>query len=365
MSTTTVRLRISSESDTTQALIAASRAAEELGFSKQDCQAISTAVSELARNILKYAGEGEILIDRIETDRKAGLQVTARDRGPGIEDVATAMQDHFSSSGTLGLGLPGVKRLMDDFEIDSAKGKGTRVTIRKWRVGRPTRIRSILLDAARRASLHEGQASIDRADPQRTAAADVPIDYGSFIRPCRGERVSGDITVFRETDTQLFVAVVDALGHGPSAHAIATQAARFLEDSWSSDLGRTMRELHEALRGTDGAAAGLCLVDIGRRSVRYVGVGNTVARTLTGAGKSLYSPPGTLGHQIRTPREQTMTLATDDVLVLYTDGVKEQFEVAHYRQLLSQDARTIARTIVTRHGKDHDDATCAVVRYSS
>ena len=360
----TLRQRINSESRATQALIAASRAAEELGFSKQDCQAISTAVSELARNILKYVGDGEILIDKIETDHKIGLQITARDRGPGIEDIATAMQDHYSSSGTLGLGLPGVKRLMDDFEVDSARGKGTRVMIRKWRVGRPTRIRSVLLDAARRASLHEGQASQQRTDAHPTAAADAPIEYGAFNRPCRGERVSGDIAVFKETSAELFIGVVDALGHGPSAHAIAIQAARFLEKSWSSDLERTTRELHEALRGTDGAAAGLCLVDIGRRSVRYVGVGNTVIRTLAGAGKSLFSAPGTLGHQIRTPREQRLTLEADDVLVLYTDGVKEQFDVAGSRQLLSGDARTIARTIVTRHGKDHDDATCAVVRYS-
>ena len=133
MSGSKLRLRISSESDATRSLIAASRFAEEIGFSRADCQSIATAVSELARNILKYAGDGEILIERIGTDRRTGVQIAARDRGPGIADIEAAMQDHFSSSGTLGLGLPGVKRLMDEFEIDTDTEGGTRVCIRKWR----------------------------------------------------------------------------------------------------------------------------------------------------------------------------------------------------------------------------------------
>ena len=86
-------------------------------------------------------------------------------------------------------------------------------------------------------------------------------------------------------------------------------------------------------------------------------------RTLGDGGKKVYSTPGTLGHQIRTPREQKLTIAADEVLVLYSDGVKEQFELTDYPQLSYQDSQTIARTIVTRFGKDHDDASCAVLRY--
>jgi len=124
-----------------------------------------------------------------------------------------------------------------------------------------------------------------------------------------------------------------------------------------------MRGLHEDLRGTDGAAAGLCVLEVGRHAATYVGVGNTVIRTLGDGGKKIYSTPGTLGHQIRTPREQKLTIADDEVLVLYSDGVKEQFELTDYPQLSYQDSQTIARTIVTRFGKDHDDASCAVLRY--
>ena len=110
----------------------ARKAAMAIGFDEMVCQMIATAVSELATNIVKYAGCGEILIDRINTGGRTGIEVTARDRGPGIEDIQKAMADHYSSGNTLGLGLPGVKRMMDEFELTSQPGKGTTVTIRKW-----------------------------------------------------------------------------------------------------------------------------------------------------------------------------------------------------------------------------------------
>jgi serine/threonine-protein kinase RsbT len=93
---------------------------------------IATAVSELANNIIKYADRGEILMDRINAGSRVGMEVIARDRGPGIEDIEKAMEDHYSSGNTLGLGLPGVKRMMDEIELTSEPGKETTVTIRKW-----------------------------------------------------------------------------------------------------------------------------------------------------------------------------------------------------------------------------------------
>jgi serine/threonine-protein kinase RsbT len=93
---------------------------------------IGTAVSELARNILKYAHTGEIWLRHVEGPKGRGIEIEALDEGPGIADTEAAMRDHVSTSGTLGLGLPGVARLMDEFSLDSAPGKGTRVKARKW-----------------------------------------------------------------------------------------------------------------------------------------------------------------------------------------------------------------------------------------
>ena len=93
---------------------------------------IATAVSELARNILKYAVSGEIRLRQVDGPSGRGIEIEAVDRGPGIEDPEAAMRDHFSSGGTLGLGLPGVRRMMDEFSLESTPGEGTRVTAVKW-----------------------------------------------------------------------------------------------------------------------------------------------------------------------------------------------------------------------------------------
>ncbi len=105
----------------------------QMGFTYSDGALIATAISELARNIVKYANVGEISISPVEVGGKTGIQVIARDEGPGIRNIDLAMQDGYSTSGGLGLGLPGVRRLMDTFEIVSNDSSGTKVTTTKWR----------------------------------------------------------------------------------------------------------------------------------------------------------------------------------------------------------------------------------------
>lgn len=126
------RVVITSDEDVIAARQKARQLAAELGFPSGDLAIIATAVSELVRNIVRYANQGEILVREINEGVKRGIEVVARDEGPGIRDVGQAMQDGFSTSGGLGLGLPGVRRLMDEFEIDSVVGRGTTVVVKKW-----------------------------------------------------------------------------------------------------------------------------------------------------------------------------------------------------------------------------------------
>ena len=105
----------------------------ELGFSSGDATLIATAISELARNILSYARRGEISLKIVQASSRPGIRIIASDRGPGIRDIRQAMRDGFSTSGSLGLGLPGVRRLMDEFEIVSEIDRGTIVTVKKWK----------------------------------------------------------------------------------------------------------------------------------------------------------------------------------------------------------------------------------------
>jgi serine/threonine-protein kinase RsbT len=127
-----IRISVRNETGIAWSVMEARKAAMAIGFDDIICQMIATAVSELANNIIKYAGRGEIILERIIVNRRAGMEVVARDSGPGIEDIQKAMSDHFSTGDTLGLGLPGVKRMMDEFELSSEPGKRTTVTIRKW-----------------------------------------------------------------------------------------------------------------------------------------------------------------------------------------------------------------------------------------
>ena len=106
--------------------------AKELGFGTVDQARITTAISELARNIYLYAGQGQLCIDRLNEQGKKGLRIIAIDEGPGIPDIRRVMEDGFSTSGGLGAGLPGVRRLMDDFNIDSNPGDGTDIRATKW-----------------------------------------------------------------------------------------------------------------------------------------------------------------------------------------------------------------------------------------
>ena len=107
--------------------------ARELGFTSTDLALIATAISELARNIILYAKTGKIILDVSENGSRRGIKVVARDDGPGIPDVERALEEGFSTSRSLGLGLSGVRRLMDEFDIVSEVGHGTTVTVKKWK----------------------------------------------------------------------------------------------------------------------------------------------------------------------------------------------------------------------------------------
>jgi serine/threonine-protein kinase RsbT len=126
-----VLVHVSSDADVVEAREKGRELSAQLGFSSIDLTLIVTAISEVARNILLYAREGEIVL-RLNEDGQRGITVVARDDGPGIPDLEMAMRDSYSTGNGLGLGLPGARRLMDEFEIESEISKGTTVVMKKW-----------------------------------------------------------------------------------------------------------------------------------------------------------------------------------------------------------------------------------------
>ena len=128
-----IRVEIAADADIVQARGEGRALAGRLGFSRTDATLIATAISEIGRNILVHAGRGEVSIAEAAEDELLGIEVVARDEGPGIADVDRALSEGYASGNGLGLGLPGAKRLMDEFSIETELGRGTTVTMRKWR----------------------------------------------------------------------------------------------------------------------------------------------------------------------------------------------------------------------------------------
>ena len=190
------------------------------------------------------------------------------------------------------------------------------------------------------------------------------LEHSSLIRPCMGESLSGDAVVIRPLEQGLFVAIVDVLGHGPDAHELTLVIDEYLARHGDSDVSGLMTRLHQYLKGSRGAAVGLCAIDVSGR-VDYAGIGNTVLRRFGMAETRLVSQDGVLGQNMRTPLHQTLQLEPGDVIVLYTDGVSDRFTSDDYPGVVRHAPKEVANNIVERFGKDHDDAACIAVRYNA
>ena len=127
-----VRVPVVRDADVVLARQRARQVATDVGFAASDATLVATAVSEIARNIVQFAKRGDIAINPVERSERRGVTVVARDAGPGIADVEQALRDGYSSYGGMGLGLPGCRRLMDEFEISSEVDRGTTVVMTKW-----------------------------------------------------------------------------------------------------------------------------------------------------------------------------------------------------------------------------------------
>ena len=191
------------------------------------------------------------------------------------------------------------------------------------------------------------------------------LEHSSLIRPCRGETLSGDAVVICSLEQGLFLAIVDVLGHGPEAHELTHVIDAYLARYGTSDVSGLMTRLHQHLKGTRGAAVGLCAIDAVTGRTDYVGIGNTAMRRFGKTETRLVSQDGVLGQNMRTPRPQSLQLESGDLIVLYTDGVSDRFSLEDYPGVLRHPPREVAGNIVQRFGKDHDDAGCIVVRYTA
>ena len=192
------------------------------------------------------------------------------------------------------------------------------------------------------------------------------IDAGEYVRPCDGEKLSGDAALVHWNDDGVLVAVIDVLGHGPDAHELAVQLSgilsKWLTGPAAPSPERALSVLHEAARGTRGAVAAVAWLDSRTLEGSVVGIGNVRCRLFGSVARTVEFREGVLGCRIRSQTPFSFVLRPADVLLLFSDGVPGRFKSSEYPSLTLDPAPAIASNIVRRFGKGIDDASCAVIR---
>jgi anti-sigma regulatory factor (Ser/Thr protein kinase) len=303
----------------------------QLGLSVDLVERVALAVSELGHNQLDHARHGEIELRPIDREGTPGLEVVARDRGPGLADPYGATQGRLVGTG-LGVGLASVRRLADELDLDVRLDVGTTVTLRRFAEAVPRR---------------PEVAVLGRALP--------------------GEPVSGDDAVLVRGDDGFLLAVIDGVGHGADARDASTRAVDVVRARAASPLNELLDHLNTALVRTRGAAATLARYSASAGVVEVAGVGNVMARWIPRGGAMKHHVPaaGTLG--VRRASRQAIRISrwpmgVGTTVVLATDGVRNRMDLSAAPPVLLRSAVGIAQHVLEHHTRDHDDALVAVVR---
>jgi len=334
------RINVNFETDVFKARRIGKEMAYSLGFDEIGVGEIETAISELATNLIKHrAKNGKIiLIPLIESPYlktpylntgtgkgRIGIEVRSEDEGPGIKNIALAMKEGGSTAGTLGIGLSGVKRLMDEFLIESEIDKGTTAVARKW----------LLKDTS------------------------PGLEFSIFSRPRIGEDVSGDAYFIKRFSSYVIFGVIDVLGHGSEAHDIALKVLTILEDNNTEPLNKIIDVCHKGLKHTRGAAMALCRVDFKEKKLEHVAIGNVETRiygTLDPIRPFFFN--GTLGMVMENYRVIEYPYTEGMTIAMFSDGISGRFDLS--QQMLLKTPQEIAKFIFDNYARDTDDATVLV-----
>jgi len=320
---------------------AARRAAVALGQARhlgpEAVGRLAIVVTEAATNILTHARRGFLLLRPLATGNAAGVELLALDKGAGIPDVERAMRDGYSTSGTAGQGLGGIRRLADVFAIHSERGMGTALLARiSDRVARPLGMRALL---------------------------DTDDDFGVVCVPLRGEAECGDSWRVLLARQRISVLVVDGLGHGPEAATAAAAATATFAKVGSGTPHTTLVALDAAMRDTRGAALSVVVIDAARQRAQFSGIGNVDGRVLTnGVTEHLVPQNGIVGHGMPAPRSSTVAWSAGARLIMHSDGILPRWRADAYENQMPLHPALLAGLIYRDFARDRDDATVLVIR---
>ncbi len=308
--------------------------AGSLGYDETAAGRVAIVTTELATNMVKYGGPGEMLLGTYEDETGHGIQILALDRGAGMASPAHAQQDGYSTGGSPGQGLGAVKRQSQAFDIASWPGLGTAVLAR------------VAPHAAQR-------GDVDASEPFCGAAA----------RALKDEPVSGDVHCVLPDRNRWAVLVADGLGHGPHAAMAAEAALTLFRHHIGEAPGAILAAIHAGLGHTRGCAVSVCRLDPEAGIAVFSGIGNVGGAVVTG-GKTIrtVSLAGTAGQVARTIREFTYPFGPGSLFVMQSDGVAASWSLDRYPGLGFAHPSLIAGVLYRDFGRPRDDATVLVCR---
>jgi len=191
----------------------------------------------------------------------------------------------------------------------------------------------------------------------------VELDFYLYIKPLLSEKECGDTGVILESDNTLFVGLLDALGHGVEAYEVAQKARLFLENNYKENLIELILELHQAILNTRGLVGSLVRLDINSGLLDYVGVGNIVSRRYGSDYYKFVNRDGIIGYKMPKPRLENLHLKKGDVLLMHTDGIKENSGITNNDRVFDDHAESIAKELVHKFSRQNDDSACFLLKY--
>ncbi len=329
---TITALPVTDPSQVAQARRVATGLARELHFSEAEVGKLAIMTTELATNLVKHAGGGELVFNSVHDHGGNAVQVISLDRGPGMSNPAQSIRDGYSTAGSAGTGLGAVVRLSSVFDIHSVPGLGSVILAALW-------------------------------SPPRNTRATREFEVGSIALPKRGEEVSGDAWGLRRTPGGLWICLADGLGHGADAAEASLRALKVFYSTTASAAAAMLEQMHDELRPTRGAAVAVMAIDLVRRSMRFAGVGN-ISATVFGPERDhhMVSYNGVLGHEVRKIQEFVYPWPQRAVLVAHSDGLSQRADVRASSGLIARHPATIAGVLFRDFRRLTDDVTIVVVR---
>jgi anti-sigma regulatory factor (Ser/Thr protein kinase) len=317
--------------------------ASMLGFNETEAGKSAIIVTEAATNILKHAtGDGVILLTALHRGNTNGIEVLALDRGPGIASLEQSLHDGTSTAGSPGTGLGAMRRLAHEFDVYSMPGRGTALRLCIW-AGLPENDH---VTGARPAP-----------PPERN------LQTGVVCVAMAGEEECGDGWTIVDHPAGATMLVVDGLGHGPCAALASRTAIQTLQDQSGLAPAQSIEAMHQAMRGTRGAAAAVATLDVAAESIIFAGIGNISASILDGENRrQLVSHNGIVGHNMRKVQEFVVPWPASSLCILCSDGIGTQWDLSVYPGLQFCHPALIAGVLYREFSRGRDDATVLVAR---